>query len=188
MSDWLELQLAHELGPVEAPEGLWGRVQAGRRPAPRNRWWIARLPVLASVALVVTAGLLWSAWRQAGLEQLAASELSRSVRLDLRSSDASEIGAWLRREAGVDVEIPVSTRTRLTGARVIQQRGALIGEVTYTVGKDSAVLLVARAGGAFGAPARHGGASWQKERQVYAVASSAFGSPPAACVLCHANL
>jgi len=189
MSDWLELQLAHELRPVEAPEGLWGRVQAGRRrPVTRNRWWTARLPALASVALVITAGLLWSARPYTGLEQLAARELSRPARLDLRSSDPLEIAAWLRREAGVDMEIPPSMRVQLTGARVIRQHGALIGEVSYRVGTDSAVLLVARAGGAFHAPMKHGGASWRKQQQVYAVAFSAFDRPQGACVLCHANL
>jgi hypothetical protein len=189
MSDWLDLQLAHELRPVPAPDELWGRVRAGqRRPVTRSRWWTLRLPALASATLLIAAGLLWSAKRSAGLEQLAARELNRSAQLELRSSDPSEIGAWLRREAGVDVEIPVSTRVRLTGARVIRHRGTLVGEVAYRVGGDSALLLVAPAGGVFRAPGQHGGFTWQKQQQVYAIACSLFDRPQAACALCHTNL
>jgi hypothetical protein len=189
MSDWLDLRLAHELRPVQAPAELWGRVRAGQRPpVTRSRWWTLRLPVLASAALLIAAGLLWSAWRSAGLEKLAVRELDRSAQLELRSSDPLEIGAWLRREAGVDVEIPVSRRIRLTGARVIRQRGTLVGEVAYRVGGDSALLLVAPAGGAFRAPGKHGGFAWQKQQQVYAIACSLCDRPQAACALCHANL
>jgi hypothetical protein len=114
--------------------------------------------------------------------------MDRSAELQLHSVDAGEIGAWLRREAGVEVAIPPSTRVRLEGARVIRERGALVGEIAYRVGNERALLLVTHAGGAFRAPARHGGLAWQKQRQVYAIACPLNDRPPAACALCHASL
>src|ERR1700728_396826 len=135
MSDWLDLELAHELRPVKAPEELWRRVQIGRPPrAAQNRSRPSRLPVLVAIAVLIAAGALWTGRRSVSLETLAARELGSSAHLELRSSDAVEIGAWLRREAGLDVAIPVSARVRLTGARVIRERGTPVGEVAYRVG------------------------------------------------------
>jgi hypothetical protein len=64
MPDWLELQLAHQLAPVEAPDELWGRVRGfgsgarGSAPSPRPRHspvlWLA-----AAAMLVATAGAIW---------------------------------------------------------------------------------------------------------------------------------
>lgn len=192
MSEWLELELARELRPVTAPVGLWGRVQAGRRPqATQNRWRTLRLAAVALMMVLIAAGTFWTGRRGADLESLAARELNHSANLELhsglelRSGDAVEIAAWLRREAGLEVAIPVSARVQLEGARLIRARGALIGEVAYRVGDDSALLLVARAGGAFRAAAKHGGFSWQKQEQVYAIASTRPDQRRAACALCH---
>ncbi|MEI9974114.1 MAG: hypothetical protein WDO73_19915 [Ignavibacteriota bacterium] len=187
MSDWLEGQLAGELRPVSAPEGLWGQVQAARRPQPRRRFAL-RMPALVAITALVGVWAVWSARGNAGLEDLAALELGRPGHLELRSSDAVEIGAWLQREAGVEVAIPVSSRVRLEGARVIRRRGATIGEVMYRVGDRSALLLVTRAGTAFRASSKHGGLSWYRQQQVYALACSMPERPQAACGLCHANL
>jgi hypothetical protein len=186
MSDWLDLQLAEELRPVKAPDDLWRRVQTGRRTPKRAvRWWAIRVPVLAALALIVLVVALTSRPRRSALESLAAHELSNPATLDLHSSDAAEIGAWLRREAGLDLQIPRTSPATLRGARVIRRRDASIGEVAYTVGGKSALLLVAAAGGPFDAPVRHGGAVWRSGRQVYAIASP---TPMAGCALCHANL
>jgi len=51
MSDWIDLQLAHSLTPVPAPEDLWARIQA---PPIRSRRPIAiRWAVPAAVAACV---------------------------------------------------------------------------------------------------------------------------------------
>jgi hypothetical protein len=142
---------------------------------------------MVAAAVLFAAILLWSALRPHGLEYLAADELDRAAGLELHSNDVAEIGAWLRQEAGVDLAIPASAGVRLTGARVVREHGRLVGEVAYRVGNDSALLLVARAGGAFRAPAKHGGISWQSRQQVYAIACS-MPDPQAACALCHASL
>jgi hypothetical protein len=187
MSDWLDLQLAHDLRPVTAPEGLWGRVQSARRPMPKRKFAVS-MPALVAATALVAALVVWSGRRGVGLEELAAHELARAERLELRSSDAVEIGAWLRREAGVEVAIPASDRVRLEGARVIRRGGASVGEVAYRVGDNRALLLVASADAGFRAPLKHGGLTWQKQRQLYAIASSISDRPQAACILCHANL
>lgn len=58
MSEWLELELADQLAPVEAPDELWGRVRRGRAPQPRPRrppaLWLA-----AAAMVVATAGAIW---------------------------------------------------------------------------------------------------------------------------------
>jgi hypothetical protein len=186
MSEWLDLRLVEELRPVKAPEELWMRVLAGRRsPARTARWWTIRMPALVCLAVVVLIAALQSRRQTGTLESLAARELEGSMMLDLRSSDAAEIAAWLRREGGVDVAIPHASKVQLRGARVIRRRDTRIGEVAYTVGGNTALLLVAPAGGFYRAPARHGGTVWQSGRQVYAIACPV---PLAACALCHANL
>ena len=125
--------------------------------------------------------LLSNVHRTASLEAIAARELASAGPVEFHSSDPVEIGAWLRREAGVDVAIPRSTRVKLEGARVVRQGGVRIGEVAYRVGDETALLLVAQVG-AFRAPSKHGGNSWQQQQQVYAIADHQAG-----CVLCHAN-
>ena len=64
MPDWLELELADQLAPVEAPDELWGRVRGSahgaRGPATRPR--PSRSPALwlaAAAMLVATAGAIW---------------------------------------------------------------------------------------------------------------------------------
>jgi hypothetical protein len=186
MSEWLEFELTRELQPVGAPEGLWGRVQAARRSETKRG-----LSLRFSTSLAITAAfavvLISNVHRTASLDAIAARELAGAARVELHSSDPAEIAGWLRREAGVDVAIPQSTRVQLEGARVVRQRGVRIGEVAYRVGDETALLLVAQAG-AFHAPSKHGGSSWQQQQQVYALAFSSADRPLAACVLCHANL
>lgn len=184
MCEWLDRELARELRPVEAPEALWGRLEtARRRPLPGHRRAL-RLALFAA-ALAVVAAVLGGGRHSAGIEKLAARELDRSASLELRSGDAVEIAAWLRRQAGLDLAIAPSARIQLKGARVVRERGVPVGEVAYQVRGSKALLLVARTGGPFHAPAKHGGLAWQHGRQVYAVACA---PPEAACALCHANL
>jgi hypothetical protein len=58
MSDWLELELAHRLAPVEAPVELWTRVQAANRERRRHSA-LAAWPIAAIVTLILAAGTLW---------------------------------------------------------------------------------------------------------------------------------
>src|ERR1043165_8497890 len=55
MPDWLDLELAHRLGPTKAPDELWDRVMAGPRPLRRQRSW----PVAATLTITALAGVMW---------------------------------------------------------------------------------------------------------------------------------
>ena len=59
MSDWLRDELRRQLGPVTAPESLWGRIQNGGRPErlPHSHWmgWA----VAAAVTLATAVGTYW---------------------------------------------------------------------------------------------------------------------------------
>lgn len=207
MSDWLELELAHRLTPVAAPEGLWERVESGlqsqaapvahrasRRSglrSPRPSPW-AGWPVAAMATLALAAGALWLAdVREPALDirQLAATEWWHSVSLQLHSNDSREIRGWLRRNTGLDVPLPATPTVRLEGARVVRNGGQRVAAIEYRVGKDVATLLVARADPGSLLPP-HGGrvAAWQARDQVYALAFSNPDRAEAACLLCHTSL
>jgi len=198
MSDWLELELGRSLSPVKAPQGLWERVERGRRtPAPRRtrNWW-AMLPVAAATALAlalsVGAGAVWLATLRGApldLRQLAAEEGRSPARLELYSQDPRQIRLWLRDHAGLDVPLAWAPAVRLEGARTLRRGGRRIGAVVYRIGDDEATLLVARADPGCALPAHgSGGAAWRAQDQVYALACSNPARSQAACLLCHANL
>jgi hypothetical protein len=200
MSDWLELELAHRLTPVVAPEGLWERVENGppvgavRRALPRAVW--TAWPVAAMATLGLAAGALWLAGVRASvpeqaldIRQLAASESGQSVPLELYTSDPAEIRRWLRQHTGLDVPLPVATAVRLDGARVVRHGARPVAAIVFHVKQDSVTLLVARADAVCPLPP-HGGraAAWQARDQVYALACSNPDRVGAACQLCHASL
>lgn len=192
MSEWLELELAHRLAPVAAPEGLWARIEGGKQPLPavaslKGRRAL-RWPIAAILTIGVAAATLWLAARgqepALNLEQLAMEQLHASSPLDLRSSDPAAIGAWMRQHAGVAVSLPARSPVRLAGVRMIRKRGMRIAAVDYTVGSDAATLLVARTGPA--ADSEHGWLTWKSGGLSYALACSSVEHPEAACLLCHA--
>ena len=61
MSEWLELELAHRLAPVRAPERLWHLVQTPRPSANAPRRPVKTVLLLAAAA----AASVWvaAAWR-----------------------------------------------------------------------------------------------------------------------------
>jgi hypothetical protein len=193
MSDWLDLQLSHQLAAVQAPEALWDRIQNGAmaRPVQPRAESAALWPIAAILTFAVAAGTLWLVARGAepalDLRQLAIEQLQKEEGVSLHSSDPAQISAWLRR-AGFDLTLPAerAENIRLVGARLIEKHGAQIGEIQYQVGSDRATLLVARAesvpeGG-------HGQSVWRSHGQSYAVASSNPERPDAPCLLCHTTL
>jgi len=196
MSDWLDLQLSHHLAPVQAPEALWDRIHSGvglrpARPPVRRLTFSSAWPIAAILTLMAAAGTLWLVAKgeepALDLRQLALEQMRNAEPVELHSSDPAQISAWMRR-AGLDVTIPARTGStvRLVGARVIEKRGARIGEIQYKVGSDRATLLVARAGS--GPDGGHGHSAWRSRGQSYAVASSSAERPDAPCLLCHASL
>jgi len=59
MSDWLDLELSHELAPTEAPAELWGRVCAERRRVRETPHFA--LPIAAVVTLILAGALYFIA-------------------------------------------------------------------------------------------------------------------------------
>ena len=59
MSEWVDLQLSHQMAPVKAPDQLWVRVQ-GQRPA-RRRHVIPRLVLATAAAVVAVIAVAYSA-------------------------------------------------------------------------------------------------------------------------------
>ncbi|HTX37351.1 MAG TPA: hypothetical protein VME43_20125 [Bryobacteraceae bacterium] len=206
MSDWLELELAHRLPPVEAPEELWERVESGLAAAPamrcalrgsrrararRSSLWMA-WPVAAMATVALAAGALWLAdmrYPALDIRQLAARESGQSAPLDLHTSDPREIRRWLRDHAGLDVPLPSATSVKLEGARMVQNGKHPVAAVQYRVGRYTVTLLVARADPHHPFPP-HGAraAAWQARDQVYALAGANPDHAEAACQLCHASL
>jgi hypothetical protein len=53
MSEWVDLQLSHQMASVQAPDELWSRVQAGRRARARRVFPRLALATVAAVLAVI---------------------------------------------------------------------------------------------------------------------------------------
>ena len=126
MSDWIDLQLAHSLTRVQAPDELWARISAPvvqRRPV-AIRWAV---PVAIAACVMVL--------------------LARPVREDrvFTSSDPVAVTKWMAHEAGVAVPLRPSAGMRITGARVVRSG---VARVSYEVEGKAGSVVVARGAGA----------------------------------------
>ena len=122
MSDWLELELAHHLGAVEAPDELTcPQVRTYDRP---RRRLAPILAIAAGVAVLLLA-------------------VPRATAI--RSSDPARVNHWLYACAGIDLPIPGWARGRVQGARLVERDGMRVAEVSYQVGGKDATLLIAPA-------------------------------------------
>jgi anti-sigma factor RsiW len=199
-SHWLEEELIHQLGPVEAPEALWDRIQAPpvRRRSATLSW--ASWPVAALLAITAVTATVRQVMRAhspaADLNALATEELRElgndPQRLDFRSSDPVAIQTWVMTKTDLHLDLPIrSGAVQLIGARLIDRDGGPVAAVAYRVGAERAALLISRRGG--GDPTathlftkRGGLSAWSMHGQVYALACSAK-DPQVACLLCHAD-
>jgi hypothetical protein len=59
MSEWLDLELSHQLAPTEAPDELWGRVCAEQRRRPQTPHFA--FPIAAVVTLILAGALYFIA-------------------------------------------------------------------------------------------------------------------------------
>jgi len=200
LAPWLDMELAHQLEPVAAPEGLWDRIHEQRvrrraRPVRRLLW-----PIAAALMLMASGGVAWRIGLArdpgVGMARLAEHELGASS-LDFRSDDPVEIRRWVKAKVNVDIDLPTGPpAVRLLGARLIHFKGTPVAAVAYQVGDDAAALLVMQKRSA--ATSRHvfsrvesaGSArlfAWSMRRQEYAIAFAGTRDPHGACVLCHIN-
>jgi hypothetical protein len=206
----MENELRRQFRPVTAPDALWDRIRESRprRVEPVQSAW--RIPVLATLLVLISAGLFIEIRSSRAtvhdMAQLTDQELQAfadpSNGETFPSDDPAQIRDWIKAKGNIDVELPSSRSgaVRLLGAKLVSLRGALIAAVAYSIGKDSATLLVSRRAGCCNATAgsRHmlskvstsGGKSlfsWDMKDQTYTIAYAGTNDPQSGCLLCHAD-
>jgi hypothetical protein len=198
--DLFEPELARHLGPVKAPDQLWDRVQgaasAGRSVRTGQTGWNPAWAWVSAVALVaLAAGLTVWLNRDLTSEQIAVRALSRTPgQLQFRSADLSELRAWVKRDTGLDVPLPVRTASsvQMVGAYV-SRKGTPTAEISYRVGGVDAALVVSKIPSqgdgrhAFVKGGSYHGAnylSWTMRGQMYTIASA---DARVGCLLCHST-
>ena len=198
--DLFEPELARHLGPVKAPDQLWDRVQgaasAGRSVRTGQIGWNPAWGWVSAVALVaLAAGLTVWLNRELTSEQIAVRALSRTPdQLQFRSADLSELRAWVKKDTGMDVPLPVRTASsvQMVGAYVSRKK-TTTAEISYRVGGADVALVVSKipAQGdgrhAFVKGGSYHGAnfqSWTMRGQMYTIASA---DALAGCLLCHST-
>ncbi|WP_426734677.1 anti-sigma factor family protein [Myxococcus faecalis] len=118
------------------PLALAGRV-TGLAPRPRWASPSRRLAAGAAVALAA-AGLLWTSW-PGGMDEALAMDLerhhlkafSRVTPCEFESSDPAAVKAWVEREVGYPVDVPVVPGATLLGARRCRLHGKLSASLLY---------------------------------------------------------
>jgi hypothetical protein len=214
-TEFLHTELRRQLHPVAAPEALWERIQDSRTHSrSRSKYPVRRVwavPVLATLLVLLTAGLLWgirqSRTHLSDFAQLTDQDLSTladaSNGESLLSGDPSEIRNWVKAKGNIDIELPSgpSRAVRLLGTKLVQLRGTLIAAVAYRVGNVSATLLVSRrtaccnqsAGtnhlfSKAGTTRGESLVSWNMREQSYTIAWTGAADSQSACLLCHADV
>ena len=120
MSDWTDLQLAHSLTPVKAPDSLWARVNAGngtgataerRRATGAFRWSV---PCAVAAAVVL---------------------LASTTTMELRpphgafvSNDPVAVEQWLAHEAGVAAPVRQGDGGQVRGSRAVRGNVASVSQ------------------------------------------------------------
>jgi hypothetical protein len=89
MSDWIDLQLAHSLGPVKAPDQLWARIEDAASVPVRRRSMI-RWALPAAIAACI---------------MLLFSRPAHNAGPELAYTDPEAVGRWLGHESGVQVRL-----------------------------------------------------------------------------------
>jgi len=149
MDKWLEMELARQLGPVAAPEGLWGRISVARKPVAAG--WVL-WPVLAMLVLFASGDLVWQITRsrsgvremaQIGRQQLRIVT-SATPACDFWSDDPAEIRNWVKAKGNMDVGLlPArSEEGSLVGVKLVEAHGERIAAIAYKTGGGEASLLV----------------------------------------------
>jgi hypothetical protein len=167
-------ELSGWLVRVEAPAELWERVRGSQAEAcatGQPKWHR-----LQPVAFVLSAAVL-----------AAVFFFPRA----LHSSDPSQIRAWVRSKAGIDVPLPakLAPSVRLVSARMKDRTTA---QVDYQVNGREALLLVSLASAAVAGDGRHrilsrgsNRSSWTMRGLVYTVLCPSGEVSQVACQLCH---
>ncbi|WAM23329.1 anti-sigma factor family protein [Myxococcus sp. NMCA1] len=123
---------AEQRVPPELAERVTRLVPRPRPFFPRRRLAAGLAAVLASV------GVLWTSW-PSGMNEALAMDLerhhlkafSRIAPCEFESSDPAEVKAWVEREVGYPVEVPVVPGATLLGARRCRLHGKLSASLLY---------------------------------------------------------
>ncbi|WIG97822.1 zf-HC2 domain-containing protein [Myxococcus sp. SDU36] len=111
------------------------------RLAPRSRPSFPRRRLAAGLAAaLMSVGVLWTSWPSGmGMNEALAMDLerhhlkafSRVTPCEFESSDPAEVKAWVEREVGYAVEVPVVPGATLLGARRCRLHGKLSASLLY---------------------------------------------------------
>jgi len=204
-SNWLEAELRERLGSVEAPRGLWSRIQSPppiRRPrslASNRLVWVAG----AFFLVAASVDLIWNVSKAGGglghMTQPDAADIASIAdapeRCDLYSDDPARIRQWVKSRSNIDIELPPhSAKVRIVGAKVVELRGTLVASIAYESGERTGTMLVWKNGRGNSQTSKHvfnGSAdrselvSWTRGENTFTIASAGGSSPKEACLLCH---
>lgn len=203
---WLERELARQLAPVAAPQSLWERINRQQRKQTR-RISLERIfwPLAVAMVLLTFAGVLRMLSLNREPDPLPEQELALIARtsgdFDFHSNSFADTRAWVKAQAGIDIDVPPGQpaaeggAVRLLGTRIIRLHGLPIAAVDYRVGDQLATLFVSgkRAGLTGSTKAskhllsKNRLVSWNMRSQTYTIAFSGTENSRAACLLCHAN-
>ncbi|WNG58509.1 hypothetical protein F0U59_30005 [Archangium gephyra] len=133
LSGALKAQAATETHvPPELKERV-SRLAPRSRPAFRRRRWTVGL-----AAALASVGVLWSSWPGAmndalamDLERHHLKAFSRATPCEFESPDPAAVKAWVAREVGYAVEVPVVPGATLLGARRCRLHGQLSASLLY---------------------------------------------------------
>ena len=202
-----EPELSRHLGPVQAPEQLWDRVQNPRQsPLPNApRPWFPRIAWAAAAVAVIVGGVTWSLHHKPAGPALAPNETfalngfaEGSKSLDLQSSEAPQIKTWIHDGAGLDVPLPTRTAAfvQVIGAKMVR-KDVPTAQISYRVRDMPVTLVVSKApegidpkhtitatGSGTGRAKDAKYLSWTMRGLSYTVASA---DARAACLLCHSG-
>ncbi|NOJ97856.1 hypothetical protein HMI51_33570 [Corallococcus coralloides] len=118
------------------------RLAPRSRPAFRRRWTVGLAAAVASV------GILWTSW-PGGMNDALAMDLerhhlkafSRATPCEFESSDPAAVKAWVAREVGYAVDVPVVPGATLLGARRCRLHGQLSASLLYRHEGGTAMTL-----------------------------------------------
>ena len=191
----IEDELAAALRPVNAPGGLWERIEGGLLAVPRARsgfaWGIA-----AGLLIALAASWLALANRAPSV-YAAVSEFQRvcgeGARLDLETSDSAALRRWATGRGITLPARPAAAGIELAGASGLGDRAGIA--VAYRAEGARSALLVEPAS-AQAVPKhleRHdaGGLTvfvWRTGSHQYTLITSRRDHAEKACGLCHADL
>ena len=159
---------------------------------------------VAAAVLIVAAGLA-DLNRGSSEDRFTEQEvalLGTHPAFDFRSDNFNDTRQWVKRQAGIDIEVPrrqpaaLSGAVHVVGVRLATLRGLPIAALDYKVGDEVATLFVSgRRPGLTGddmGPSLHlrsrrGLTYWNMRNETYTIAFQSTRNPHGACMLCHAT-